>query len=471
MSTPPTDVEDERYHLVDLYTSLEGTILCSSLSSLSVFATVLIMIIILRSYAGLSSVYHRFFMLMSIANFICSVAMCLGTLPMPSDMPYTHVEGLHIGNQITCNIQGFSFMLGVTAETLYFASLLIYYCCSITLRIRDSTFQRYMEPVLHLVCLALSFTPPIIALAGDLINPAINEKNWCSRSLIPYWCDDESETCLRGEYDIFEMLKRNMGYTFGAVLSICVISMLLILVSVCRLERRRLPYEDSRLQSADGCMDQSVISAKAKAEEDRHHATKVIAVQMLAYLLSILFVSLNSYISLYSPERSKSAAYFHLISRPTHGVMICSIFVGHKVYEKLRGDETLSVNAAIWQVLISRNEAVYVFDNLDEVVLETSAGVGVDMNGDEALLEASKSVDPIRRPDPVIIHRVDPLDGMLSFSIPEKEVNESLEEVSICVKNDGSSTGSHFFNKELGSEPSLGGFSLFSEQHKAEDDV
>ena len=125
MNTSDTSDGDERYHITNLYTSIEGTVLCStSFGSFSVVASIAIIVIIFRSHDGLSSVYHRFIFGMSIGNLLAAVSMSLNTLLMPSDMPYTGFEGLHFGNQTTCNIQGFIFEFGNSIEILYFVSLL-----------------------------------------------------------------------------------------------------------------------------------------------------------------------------------------------------------------------------------------------------------------------------------------------------------------------------------------------------------
>lgn len=254
------------------------------------------------------------------------------------------------------------------------------------------------------------------------------------------------------------------------ILTLSLFCMASIIVSVCRYERRRSKSDNNQeLDSEKIGVNDSVevapsISRDDKAEEDKYHATKVIAVQVFAYLLSILFVCLNAYISLISTAHGRSdfAAYYHLLSRPPHGVVSCVIFVGHKAYEKIRADNSITIRSAIWKVVTTRNEPVYVFDNLNQVVLETSAES--DLRADEGHLSFSKSLDPTRRPGPETIPQIETSDDTTPFSPPNHEQNESLDESNLHSKNDGSSSGAFFFfreKNEFRSNPSLGGFSEF----------
>jgi hypothetical protein len=333
---------------------MEGTILCSSLSSLSTVASLATVTIILRSYDGLTSVYHRFFFYISISNVLFSLSMALNTLPMPKDMPYTQFEGLHIGNQTTCNIQGLLFLSGIAADFCYFAGLCLYYLCSITFKMKDKAFRKYIEPLIHALTGFVCVSVFVISLMSKMINPSIR-RNWCARDVLPFWCDGkENESynknyvvCIRGDTGLEHSIAERLNAFSAIVATIVFMSMILIMISVYRSER-------SMLSEPSG-----------NSPRIGPNATKVILVQISAYLLSIILFSIHSHLSLFNREISSlSTQYFYIIVGSTRGILNFCIFVGHKVYNLRRVHESFSLKAMIWKVLYSRNESVFVFDNV-----------------------------------------------------------------------------------------------------------
>ena len=493
MKISDTSDGDERYHITNLYTSIEGTVLCSTLGSFSVVASIAIMVIIFRSHDGLSSVYHRFIFGMSIGNLLAATSMSLNTLLMPSDMPYTGFEGLHIGNQTTCNIQGFIFAFGIGIENVYFVSLLMYYSCYISLRMPNGTFRKFIEPALHLVSIATGLAFSIGSVLWDLINPSM-DKNWCARSVLPFWCEDEPESCIRGS------AKQAKGLRIAIIISnvifvlVAIICMVSIICTVYKNERSTMQkrnlsthgeheevsnagqaetMESMRIGSnsnarvlAFSLHEHHDVELISESEESRNHETKVIAVQIAAYFISMLIVAMNIFLTISFFHRPRWAAYYHLITRPSHGLVNFIIFVGHKAYERRRVDQTLSWSDAVWKAICTRHESVFLFDNVKEMLWSlsyTDSGQNDDEE-EEGENHDEDDVDPIRRPTlsnmPHLHDTFDEINMNQMTCLPPRDyVNESLDSGELVSKNTGSSYGKYMFRNGSGLSTWDGGLS------------
>jgi hypothetical protein len=209
-------------------------------------------------------------------------------------------------------------------------------------------------------------------------------------------------------------------------------------------------------------------------EESRLHETKVIAVQTAAYFISILIVSINNYLTMADPERPSWAAYYHLITRTSHGLVNFVIFVGHKAYERRRVEETLSWNQAVWKVLMNKHESVFFFDNVKEVLNKNNPD-DVPNHEEEGVQEVGSQneiydiLDPVRRPTLTIMPHLsntsaDELEPDQTTCLPPREdAGESLDSSALPSKNDGSSNGFYQFGKDAGFSNSGGGLSVFDE--------
>jgi hypothetical protein len=444
MNLTDFDSADERYHTSNLYTSMEGTVLCSSLSSLSIVASLATITIILRSYDGLTSVYHRFIFCSSFAIILFSLAMALNTLPIPKDTPYTQFEGLHIGNQSTCDAQGFIYMYGFTADYSYFVGLLIYYMCSITFKMMDTTFQKFVEPLFHALAISLSIYIPTSALTKESINPSIH-KNWCARESLPFWCDGNDEksydenyiVCIRGDTELEQIMEERLNVFFAVVAVIVFISMIMIILSVYQSERS-MPLDPT---------------SSSNSRTMGANATKVVLVQISAYLFSIVLVSVCSYLSVsYREISSLSMQYFYIIIGSTRGMLNFIIFVGHKVYNLQRVNECLSLRDIIWKVLYSRNENVFVFDNIPSRLQlpETSDPSNKDRS-EKSSNDSRQSFcsDPTKAAHPITMFHLNQVADE-DISLPSKEDdNLSANDDDLPSKNDmSSSIGTSFSEKQ-----------------------
>ena len=98
---------DERNQTQTFYTTVAAFITALVSGSISVISSIVIICLIYRSDVGLSSVYHRIILAMSISDIIASTCMGASTLLLPKDMIYKQFAGWVWGNKTTCTIQGF----------------------------------------------------------------------------------------------------------------------------------------------------------------------------------------------------------------------------------------------------------------------------------------------------------------------------------------------------------------------------
>lgn len=148
--------------------------ICGSLSAIS---SVIILCKILSSYHKLSTIYHRIMFGMSLSNMIGSLAICLTSLPMPSEAPYGVVyefdDAKRMGNQLSCEIQGFATMLGLVTSFAYNGTLSLYYAFAIGLKWKDGTIQKRHEVWLfHLVPIVLGLVMAVVPWIFGIYNPS-----------------------------------------------------------------------------------------------------------------------------------------------------------------------------------------------------------------------------------------------------------------------------------------------------------
>ena len=181
-----TTMEDDRAHLDTTYTSTRGSALAATIGSISLISSLVVITLISKSGQGLSSVYHRIVLGISISDALLSLALALTTLPMPTDMIYDF-EGIVMGNNATCSTQGFMHAFGGIASSCYGISLLVYYLFSIRYRWSDARFARRIEKVLHFLSVGYSCGLSLCFLFLDFYNPTPLDA-WCTIVSVPWWC-------------------------------------------------------------------------------------------------------------------------------------------------------------------------------------------------------------------------------------------------------------------------------------------
>ena len=100
---------------------------------------------------------------MSLADLVSSMAYVVGKAAFPED------QGGR-GTQATCQAQGFICNFQVCAA-LYSGCLAWYYCLYIRWQIKETDSTKYVEPLIHLVCLAFVLFTGSYLIAQDHIHP------------------------------------------------------------------------------------------------------------------------------------------------------------------------------------------------------------------------------------------------------------------------------------------------------------
>ena len=181
-------MEDARTNVVFLYNQTPGIIIAACAGTLSTISSITIMfLIVFRSCDALGRVYHRIMFGMSAADVLMSTAIAVTTLAMPRDSIYGQFGGLMLGNQATCNIQGFLFTFGGLCTSMYNTSLMVYFYLSIHNRMIDANISRCIEPFLHIASVGYGLVLGIAFLVFELYNPTPFVP-WCTIIMYPWWC-------------------------------------------------------------------------------------------------------------------------------------------------------------------------------------------------------------------------------------------------------------------------------------------
>jgi len=161
---------------------------------ISVISSMTIIVMILRSTKALSIPYHRILFGLSIADILASIGMSTGSLLAPKGSPLLWKS---FGNQSSCDVQGFIYILGSIAEPLYNCSLQLYYLCMIKYKIKNKDIQRKIEPFLLCVPILYGMTGAIVSLFTESINAS---GSWCYIDTYPPKClHDVDVECTRGK--------------------------------------------------------------------------------------------------------------------------------------------------------------------------------------------------------------------------------------------------------------------------------
>ena len=168
-----------------------------------------------------------------------------------------------MGNQGTCDAQGFFLMLaGNIGSCLYTCSLSIYFLCIIKFSMTYQEFGRKYEPLLHIGSVFVSVATVLSCLLVGGINPI---QNVCTMVAYPADCltNDDVE-CIRGEkaFLYYNISYGIVGITFSVIFGIFV-SVAWMVVRQERRNRRYTTFDVANSASEEGggikgCMARSL---------------------------------------------------------------------------------------------------------------------------------------------------------------------------------------------------------------------
>ncbi len=140
----------------------------SQISSGSVSFVASSVIVTFIAINGLSTPYRRIIFGLSVSDIAQSFAIALGPFLTPSSAQ----AKWGIGNKHTCNLDGFLYLLGVTAMPMYTLCLCIYYVCKLKHRMSNYKFSQMMEKKMHIAIVTINLGLYLTALGMGVINPS-----------------------------------------------------------------------------------------------------------------------------------------------------------------------------------------------------------------------------------------------------------------------------------------------------------
>ncbi len=348
------NISDERLEIETVATSTTGIALSVSSSLVSTCSSILVIYIIMRSAKGLKgSVYHRILFGMSVFDILQSLAISFVTLPMPKDMIYRQYQGHVIGNNLTCQIQGFAVAMGSITGIMYNLMLSIYYLFSIRYNMPDDVFSKRLEPCLHTVSVLVGIATAFMLLRDTGMNPNPTHSNWCAANAYPYYCSSFVD-----ENADKQKLKEYGGIFNGCLLlGVLVLCMVLIVLKVRKQGKDAANdnENDDNLNTSDGeehpssalrtrSRQSAYNSLQTRTPEQLLHNTGIITRQAWAYTIINLF----NYFMIFALPIAREIlnnpippTWFQamvLVLRPLQGLFNCMIFIYHKVEILQRGN-------------------------------------------------------------------------------------------------------------------------------------
>ena len=166
----------------------------TSSASISFIASFGIIIAITRS-GGLKSPYRRIIFGMSISDIFQSLAILLGPFAVPASHSYGKWA---IGNDFTCQADGFMLILGTVCTPIYMFALCLYTALKIKKNVSDAEFTKRFERIIHLSIIVTSLSLGIAGLVLKSINSTSIE-SLCTFAVLPSGCRSNPEVV--GECD------------------------------------------------------------------------------------------------------------------------------------------------------------------------------------------------------------------------------------------------------------------------------
>ena len=225
---------------------------------ISTFSSIIIMVMICRSPTKLSTTRDRLLFGLSISDMIFSIAVSLGTIPMPRQTPNVWIP---MGNFTTCEIQAFLITFSGTVAPCYNAGMCIFSLLKVTFNMDDNKIRTKVEPFLHIVPFIISLSTCIYCTVKNYFNPAIAI---CTLIDYPFHCSRMPNVpCERGE-NLFEdwgIIIYGLA-PFFLVPLIIIISMGVICMTVWKQERKLKNYSQELDQAITTTDNESLMKSK-----------------------------------------------------------------------------------------------------------------------------------------------------------------------------------------------------------------
>lgn len=308
------------------------TQLASASASISAIASFLIVYTIFKSKKKTSDTLNRLLLGMSVSDIISSISIALGTIPVPRDTE-SFIYNMPYGNQMSCNVQGFSILVFSTMVPLYVTNLCVYYVAIIKFNVSADTMSRWIEPVLHIFSVAFCFVYGSVSLVKGYINPL---PPYCYFAVYPNNCIANPDVeCIRGSKEIMTFL----GYfllirvSFSFLVILC--SMGIIFFFVKKQERE--------------------ISEKFPTMREQGKHTQSVKYQALGYItaysLSFFFPFVSAILLVEGKPTNSFVSICSLVLYPLQGLFNFIVFIHPRIRNQRNGVEQVSYVRAIWNAI------------------------------------------------------------------------------------------------------------------------
>jgi hypothetical protein len=253
-----------------------------------------------------------------------------------------------LGNKVTCQIQGWLILFGLSGSTSLNACLAWYFVCSIAFKMKASSIRKYIEPVMYIYTVFIALFVPSFYLSKDLLNPHSYD-SFCTILSRPESCVDDQwyvwDFCTWGEGD-FEDYSRYLYVSvvvFGMQFSWIVVGMSIILWTTFRNNREiksLLVIENSNHQShnhslpsgRNGEVEEQVPGAQSTDSLNSLKYTRVLILQALMYIGSyVLTWAFNALSAIWSISNFNLDA-INSVLFPLQGFWNMLIFLYDKTY-------------------------------------------------------------------------------------------------------------------------------------------
>lgn len=301
---------------------------------LSTICSLMILNVIRMSLDKFTTTYHRIMTFMCLYDIMASASFALTTLPMPSDDTIRYA-GPMLGNKVSCQIQGYFIIFGLTGGGALYICLAWYFVSKMTFQMNSMKIRNWLEPLFYLYSLIIALFLSCYNLAKDLIHTT--PKNaFCliapQHSNCNYSMTAGFLICDIMEFDVFQTSLTMVNYYIGFNLVTIALAMVIIIWTILKKNRNIKQAMKSYLTS-NHSDSSSVDNDDMIVSELRH--SRVIVIQALMYIFSYLITWIFQIllISFDIDEQVKGViVYFKVIFLPMQGFWNLIIFVYDKAY-------------------------------------------------------------------------------------------------------------------------------------------
>ena len=189
----------------------------------------------------LKTLYHRIVLFICVNDILGSTAMFMGTWPIPKDNVHSNFIWGNIGDQMTCNVQGYFVQSAVVSVAICTVFLSIYFL----LFVRYNWSEKRLKKIERLMqfCVTIEYVSSLIPLFDESYNTT---PIFCWIQSYPLNCDvDVTVECLRGDNaNIYRILL--MVIPISICIVIIIVAMTMLYASVREQEMKISQYTSRR---------------------------------------------------------------------------------------------------------------------------------------------------------------------------------------------------------------------------------